>query len=278
MPISAINRVRYAAWAWLAAALLVGLAIGGAVTAGLLLPQLRAAQGALARYQLLVSLGAGAAPALHPGEEALANPNVAREEPPPVAPATASKPLVQPAVTPPTDTLQAVETPRRAVAAVKVAPAPATVTRTAARPAAQQASMPASAAPPDEAQKIAASRAKEAQRARVSAQAPATPEEPPPKASPAAAGDAGAPATAAASAKSSAPSNYGPTQRVTKEEAGLADVEAEGVTFKSGRRVAVGDSFPSGERLVSVDPAIGEIITTKRRIVLKTGGAAPQPQ
>jgi hypothetical protein len=64
-----------------------------------------------------------------------------------------------------------------------------------------------------------------------------------------------------------------PTERVTKDEAGVADIQASGVTFRSGRRVAVGDSFPSGEKLISVDPGIGEIITSKRRIVIKA--AAP---
>ncbi|CAN7778977.1 hypothetical protein LJR290_007984 [Variovorax sp. LjRoot290] len=69
-----------------------------------------------------------------------------------------------------------------------------------------------------------------------------------------------------------------PTERVTKDEAGLAEVQAGGVTFKSGRRVAVGDSFPSGEKLISVDPGIGEIITSKRRIVIKAAPQVAPPQ
>ncbi|WP_218618801.1 hypothetical protein, partial [Pseudomonas aeruginosa] len=89
MQISAINRVRYAAWAWLAAALLVGLAIGGALTAGLLLPQLRDAQGALAHRQQVASLGASDGPALQPGEEALADRSAARGGSPYLAPVAA---------------------------------------------------------------------------------------------------------------------------------------------------------------------------------------------
>lgn len=71
-----------------------------------------------------------------------------------------------------------------------------------------------------------------------------------------------------ASAPAPAPMN-GPTERVTKDEAGLADVHAGAVVFKSGRRVSVGEAFPSGERLLSVDPTLGEIVTSRRRIVLK---------
>lgn len=283
MQISAVNRARFAAWAWLAAALLVGLAIGGAVTAGLLLPQLRDAQGALAHQQQVASLGASDGPALHPGEEALADLSAARGESPYVAPAAASKPQVptpqQPAAAAQSTTLQAVETPRRAVAAVKVAPTatpPAAVARAAARAPVPPLSNPVPAAQSDESQKIAAAHAQEALQARARAQAQARTDAPPPKSSMAPAGDAGAQVSATAAAKVAAPANNAPTQRVTKDEAGLTDIESGGVTFKSGRRVAVGDSFPSGERLVSVDPTIGEIITSKRRIVLKTGGVAPQ--
>lgn len=71
-----------------------------------------------------------------------------------------------------------------------------------------------------------------------------------------------------ASAPAPAPMN-GPTERVTKDEAGLADVLASAVVFKSGRRVSVGEAFPSGELLLSVDPTLGEIVTSRRRIVLK---------
>lgn len=74
------------------------------------------------------------------------------------------------------------------------------------------------------------------------------------------------PTTASAPAPASM---NGPTERVTKDEAGLADVHAGAVVFKSGRRVSVGEAFPSGERLLSVDPTLGEIVTSRRRIVLK---------
>lgn len=79
-------------------------------------------------------------------------------------------------------------------------------------------------------------------------------------------GSASAPASGGAPAAAAMNS---PTERVTKDEAGLAEVHAGSVTFKSGRRVNVGDSFPSGEKLISVDPALGEIVTSRRRIVIK---------
>ncbi|TAL65766.1 MAG: hypothetical protein EPN79_11340 [Burkholderiaceae bacterium] len=68
-----------------------------------------------------------------------------------------------------------------------------------------------------------------------------------------------------------------PTQRVTKAEAGIASLAASGVNFTSGRHVGVGDVFPSGEKLISVDPAIGEIITSRRRIVVSDKNPLPEP-
>ncbi|MFZ3116788.1 MAG: hypothetical protein WA159_00560, partial [Variovorax sp.] len=103
-------------------------------------------------------------------------------------------------------------------------------------------------------------REREAAEARAAAARGKAPAEPRPAAR------AEPPVTAAAPAPASM---NGPTERVTKDEEGLADVHAGAVVFKSGRRVSVGEAFPSGERLLSVDPTLGEIVTSRRRIVLK---------
>lgn len=59
------------------------------------------------------------------------------------------------------------------------------------------------------------------------------------------------------------------TVNTTFEQAGIAGMDTAGVEFRSGRRIAVGGDFPSGERLISVDPGTGRIVTDKRVIVLK---------
>lgn len=277
MKLNAIDRLRYAAWAWLAAAFLVGLSTGG-VAAGLpLLQQLREAKQALERLQQRDELGSWGRVAPIPGEEALSDLAGARDvapAPPPNLPA----PQVQQAVAAANQALQQVETPTRSVAPGKVptqsssapgraaAPAPVAKPKAAPQPLAPVVAKtdPASQQAEVEAQKVAAARAQEALRAKALGAVQATGTE------------AVAQAVTTAQLKPAAPAGQGnnaPTQRVTKDEAGLSEVESGGVTFKSGRRVAVGDSFPSGERLVSVDPAIGEIITTKRRIVLKASVA-----
>lgn len=281
MQLSAINRVRYTAWAWLAAAFMVGGAVGGAVAGLTLLQQLRETKLALEQQQLRQELGAWSGVAPRPGEEALAVSSDVRVQLQPALPLPTAQPVQQeePAAS---TALQPVETPSRSVASVKVAPppppppavrsaAPAPIVKAKVQspPPAAAAAKPSPTVQKDEAeaQKVASARAQEALRAKAlkAVQAPAA--------------DGVNPVVPAAQPKATAPverDNNAPTQRVTKDEAGLSEVEPGGVTFKSGRRVAVGDSFPSGERLVSVDPSIGEIITTKRRIVLKAPGATQQ--
>ena len=65
-----------------------------------------------------------------------------------------------------------------------------------------------------------------------------------------------------------------PTPDITMEQAGIAGMDTVSVRFKSGRQVNVGGDFPSGEKLISVNPADGRIVTDRRTIIL----ARPQPE
>ena len=58
------------------------------------------------------------------------------------------------------------------------------------------------------------------------------------------------------------------TATVTLEQAGITGLDSNGVRFKSGRQVAIGAEFPSGEKLISVNPADGRIVTDRRVIVV----------
>lgn len=55
---------------------------------------------------------------------------------------------------------------------------------------------------------------------------------------------------------------------VTMEQAGIAGMDTAGVRFKSGRQINVGSEFPTGEKLLSVNPAEGRIVTDRRVITL----------
>ena len=59
-----------------------------------------------------------------------------------------------------------------------------------------------------------------------------------------------------------------PVMSVTLEQAGIAGLDGSSVRFKSGRQVSVGGEFPSGEKLISVSPQDGKIVTDKRVITL----------
>jgi len=56
------------------------------------------------------------------------------------------------------------------------------------------------------------------------------------------------------------------------DQANIAAIDPSGVRFRSGRSVGVGETFPSGEKLLSVSPSEAKIVTDKRVILLK----APQ--
>lgn len=63
------------------------------------------------------------------------------------------------------------------------------------------------------------------------------------------------------------------TPSVTLEQAGIAGIDTASVRFKSGRQISVGGEFPSGEKLISVSPGDGKIVTDRRIILL----AKPAP-
>ena len=272
---SVVNRVRFTAWAWLASAFLVGTTTG-AVAAGVpLWKQLQAAKDDASRLHQVEVLTRTVAP----GADVAAL--VSLEEPPRAEPASAPKEAASPEPTPvvaqsvvssPVAKVQAAA-PAEDVALAANAARAEEVERKAAdarkAAAAEEAERKAKAerqAKLEREQKLAKA-AQEAQQrkereqaeARAAAARAKPPVEQPERREPAV--QVGAPVPVAGT--------NGPTERVTKEEAGLSEVNAGGVTFKSGRRVAVGDSFPSGEKLISIDPRIGEIITSKRRIVIK---------
>ncbi|MES2977738.1 MAG: hypothetical protein V4731_04885 [Pseudomonadota bacterium] len=69
-----------------------------------------------------------------------------------------------------------------------------------------------------------------------------------------------------------------PTLAVTSttfEQSGISGLDPFSVQFTSGRRVSVGGVFPSGERLLSVFPNEGKIVTDQRVINLKIEAGAP---
>lgn len=308
MAMSVVNRVRFTAWAWLASAFLIGTATG-VIAAGLpLWTQLQAAKSDVARLEQVERLTRLVAPGSD--AETLAS----LEEPPrasaPLAPVVVPSTNMQKSADPAPVVAQEVKSAQ----VVKVnAPAAEAALATPQEPApspapAAAAQLPAPGASPQRSSdavrkaaepKRAAQAAEEAERkAKAERQAKADREQKLAKAAEEAKvklerereqAEARAAAARAKPANEAAvrpeptvrlappvpaAGTNAPTERVTKDEAGVAEIQASGVTFKSGRRVAVGDSFPSGEKLISVDPAIGEIITSKRRIVIK---APPQP-
>jgi hypothetical protein len=269
MTMSVVNRVRFTAWAWLASAFLVG-ATTGAVAAGVpLWKQLQAAKDDTSRLTQVEMLTRTVAPGAD--VDAL----VSLEGPLPPDPAPAAKQAASPEPTP----VVAQSVVSNPVASVQAAPAEETERKAAearkAAAAAEESERKAKAerqAKLEREQKLAkAAREAQQQREREQAEARAAAVRAKPTVE---SQERREPAVQVAAPVPVAGTN-GPTERVTKEEAGLSEVNAGGVTFKSGRRVAVGDSFPSGEKLISVDPRIGEIITSKRRIVIKpTQGAS----
>jgi hypothetical protein len=55
---------------------------------------------------------------------------------------------------------------------------------------------------------------------------------------------------------------------VSMAKAGIKHLWADAVDFRSGLRVRVGEKFPSGEELISVDPTVGRIVTSQRQILI----------
>lgn len=55
---------------------------------------------------------------------------------------------------------------------------------------------------------------------------------------------------------------------ITMEQAGIAGMDTTGISFRSGLRVDVGGEFPTGEKLVSISPREGRVVTNRRVILL----------
>ena len=80
-------------------------------------------------------------------------------------------------------------------------------------------------------------------------------------------------AVATVAAASTSPVGEGAAAPITLEQAGISGIDTTSVRFKSGRQISVGGEFPSGEKLVSVSPGEGKIVTDRRTILL----AKPAP-
>ena len=52
------------------------------------------------------------------------------------------------------------------------------------------------------------------------------------------------------------------------DQAGIAGIDTAGIRFRSGRQVNIGSDFPTGEKLISVSPSEGRIVTDRRVINL----------
>ena len=55
---------------------------------------------------------------------------------------------------------------------------------------------------------------------------------------------------------------------ITMDQAGIAGIDTAGIRFRSGRQVNIGSDFPTGEKLISVSPSEGRIVTDRRVINL----------
>lgn len=107
------------------------------------------------------------------------------------------------------------------------------------------------------------------QRPTLTGQASA-PSKPPTQAAPSSAMPPTQSAPPAAPVVVAAPATPAPAEeRVSMAQANIAAIDSGAVRFQSGLVVALGQTFPSGERLLSVSPADGRIVTDRRVIVLK---------
>lgn len=178
--------------------------------------------------------------------------------PAPVAPAAApaSNPAAPPAKPPPAKPPPARPAPAAATAAAATKPTPAPVV-TAAPAVATSPTVPSS---PAHGQVRPESQAAAA-RASSHASAPAQAHSASPQAPQAPAGNARSVGAAPAAVSL-------PLDGVTYEKAAVARLEAGAVVMRDGRRIALGQTFPSGETLVAVDAQNSRLVTDRRQIVL----------
>lgn len=59
-----------------------------------------------------------------------------------------------------------------------------------------------------------------------------------------------------------------PLEAASAKDLGINKIESGYIALRSGVLVRIGESFPSGERLISADPQNGQIITDRRTIVV----------
>lgn len=57
-------------------------------------------------------------------------------------------------------------------------------------------------------------------------------------------------------------------EAVTPKKANIDSITQDRVTFASGTVIRVGEKFPSGEKLIMVDPSTNKIVTDQRQILL----------
>lgn len=55
---------------------------------------------------------------------------------------------------------------------------------------------------------------------------------------------------------------------ISSEKANIVKLSQDVIEFKSGRKVRKGEKFPSGEKLLGVDPTSGRIITDQRQLLI----------
>lgn len=55
---------------------------------------------------------------------------------------------------------------------------------------------------------------------------------------------------------------------VSADKIGVKQISEDGVTVRNGSQIRLGERFPSGERLLKVDPTAAKIVTDKRTILL----------
>ena len=64
-----------------------------------------------------------------------------------------------------------------------------------------------------------------------------------------------------------APTSSPPVVKSTLDQANVAGLDSSSVTFRSGVKIQIASSFPSGEKLISISPGERKIVTDRRTIV-----------
>lgn len=62
---------------------------------------------------------------------------------------------------------------------------------------------------------------------------------------------------------------HNPIEGVNIAQAKISSLSSDAVVMHSGARVRIGERFPSGERLLAVEPTLRQIVTSQRTIILQ---------